>query len=125
MARSRACDAAVIRGRLDRAIEFLDAAELLESESPNAAGDLFVDAGVAASDVVCCVRLGEHATGANHSDAVALLEKADKGSAKHLRTLLSMKSKAAYTHESLSASECKKMNRAASQLVATARLVAR
>jgi hypothetical protein len=34
---------------------------------------LLVHAGIAASDVICCARLGEHAQGDNHVEAVALL----------------------------------------------------
>jgi hypothetical protein len=80
-----------------------------------------VDAGIAASDVICCVRLGVHSNSRTHSDAVSLLERADKGSEKHLSTLLGLKNKAAYTHQALSTAECKKMNRAASHLVEAAK----
>jgi hypothetical protein len=124
MARTRYCDPAVVTGRLAKAIEFFGAAELLETTAANAAGDLFVDAGIAASDVICCVRLGEHASGENHNQAIALLDKADSGSGKHLSTLLGLKNKVAYTHHTLSGAECKKMNRAASHLVESARLAA-
>jgi hypothetical protein len=85
------------------------------------AGDLFVDAGIAASDVICCVRLGVHSSSGNHSEAVTLLATADKGSEKHLSTLLGLKNKAAYTHQALSTAERKKMNRAASNLVEAAK----
>lgn len=34
---------------------------------------LCVHAGIAASDVVCCAKLGEHAQGENHDEAVGLL----------------------------------------------------
>ena len=69
---------------------------------PNAAGDLFVDAGIAASDVLCCVRLGVHSASGTHSEAANSAGKADKGSEKHLSTLLGLKNKAAYTHQALS-----------------------
>lgn len=69
IAGTRECNSTVIAGRLSKAIEFFDAAERLESEIPNAAGDLFVDAGIAASDVICCVWLGVHSNSATHSDA--------------------------------------------------------
>jgi hypothetical protein len=121
MAATRECNSAVTAGRLSEAIEFLDAAESLEDDKPNAAGDLFVDAGIAASDVLCCVRLGIHSSGGSHAEAANLLSKADKGSERHLSTLLSLKNKAAYTHQSLSAAERKKMNRAASHLVEAAK----
>jgi hypothetical protein len=49
--------------------------EHVEDDMPNAAGDLFVDAGIAASDVICCVRLGVHSSSGTHSEAVTLLER--------------------------------------------------
>ena len=88
MAGTRPCNSAVTEGRLSKAVEFFDAAEHLEDDMPNAAGDLFVDAGIAASDVICCVRLGVHSSVGTHSEAVSLLGRADKGSEKHLSTLL-------------------------------------
>jgi hypothetical protein len=121
MAGTRECNSAVISRRLSKAVEFFDAAASLEDDSPNAAGDLFVDAGIAASDVICCVRLGVHSSSGNHSEAVTLLATADKGSEKHLSTLLGLKNKAAYTHQALSTAERKKMNRAASNLVEAAK----
>lgn len=121
MAGTRECNSAVTAGRVSKAVEFFDAAEHLEDEMPNAAGDLLVDAGIAASDVICCVRLGMHSSSGTHSDAVALLKRADRGSEKHLSTLLGLKNKTAYTHQDLSTAECKKMNRAASHLVEAAK----
>ncbi len=121
MAGTRQCNSAVTEGRLSKAVEFFDAAEHLEDDMPNAAGDLFVDAGIAASDVICCVRLGVHSSGGTHSEAVTLLGRADKGSEKHLSTLLGLKNKAAYTHQALSTAECRKMNRAASHLLEAAK----
>ncbi|MEB3050432.1 hypothetical protein KV112_11905 [Mycolicibacter sp. MYC123] len=52
MAGQRNCDAVVTAGRLSKANEFFDAAEHLGGEMPNAASDLYVDAGIAASDLV-------------------------------------------------------------------------
>jgi len=40
MAGQRDCDSAVIAGRISKAIEFFDAADLLGKEMANAAGDL-------------------------------------------------------------------------------------
>ena len=123
MAGQRQCDHVVIAGRMSKATEFLDAADHLGQDMPNAAGDLYVDAGIAASDVICCVRLGVHSNTGNHAEAVALLKKADSGSERHLSTLLNLKNKAAYTHQDLTAAELKRMTRAADQLVETARQV--
>lgn len=121
MATTGECNPAITAGRLSKAVEFLDAAESLDDDKPNAAGDLFVDAGIAASDVLCCIRLGIHSSSGSHNEAANLLGKADKRSEKHLIALLSLKQKAAYTHQSLSADERKKMNRAATHLVEVAK----
>lgn len=121
MAGQRNCDAVVTAGRMSKAIEFFDGAEHLGEEMPNAAGDLYVDAGIAASDVLCCVRLGVHSNTGNHSEAVALLNRADSGSERFLNTLLNLKNKATYTHQELTAAELKKMNRAAEHLVESAK----
>lgn len=121
MAGQRDCDSVVTSGRLAKANEFFKAAEHLEDEMPSAAADLYVNAGIAAADVICCVRLGMHSNTGNHNEARTLLKNADSGSERHLATLLGLKNKAAYTHEPISASECKKMNRAAGNLVDTAK----
>lgn len=121
MAGHRDCDSAIISGRLAKASEFFDAAEYLEEDMPGAAGDLYVDAGIAAADVICCVRLGVHSNTGSHNEARALLKKADGGFERDLATHLGLKNKAAYTHEPISVGECKKMNRAAGRLVEEAK----
>lgn len=121
MAGQRDCDSVVTHGRMSKATEFFDAAEILGEEMPNAAGDLYVDAGIAASDVICCVRLGVHSNTGNHSEALALLKRAAGGFERHLNTLLNLKNKAAYTHQDLSSAELRKMNRAAEHLVKSAK----
>ena len=42
---------------------------------PNAAGDLLVDAGIAASDVLCCVRLGIHSSSGSQTRAANFLSR--------------------------------------------------
>ena len=115
----------MITGRLAKAEEFLVTAELLadETESRNAAASLFVEAGIAAADVVCCRRLGEHAQGQDHNDAVSLLARADRRLTPHLRTLLANKSRISYSAQALAATEFKKVQRAAVQLTEAARQV--
>lgn len=54
-----------------------------------------------------------------------LLETAEHSVARNLRTLLGMKSKVAYTHQSVSSDDLKKASRAASNLVETARRIAK
>jgi hypothetical protein len=104
MARSSPCTPEIRRGRLRKSGQFLDAASLIadradeEAEIADVYVTLCVHAGIAASDVICCARLGQHARGEDHNEAAALLNKADSASAKHLRVLLSMKTKAGYSH---------------------------
>ena len=129
MSRTRACTTEIRRGRLRKADQFLDASDLVRDladeggEIADAYVTLCVHAGIAASDVICCARLGEHAQGDDHSEAIALLAAANKDSAKHLRTLLSMKTKAGYSHTAATDDECKRAGRAAAALVETARRV--
>lgn len=80
MTGQRDCNSAVVSGMLAKAIEFFDAAVYLEDGMPSAAGDLYVNAGIAAADVICCVRLGTHSNTGNHHEARNLLKKADSGS---------------------------------------------
>ena len=59
---------------------------------------LLVHAGIAAADLICCARLGEHALGTDHGEAVALLKQAAGAKTSgHLSTLLAVKTKAGYT----------------------------
>ncbi len=82
---------------------------------------LAVHAGIAAADVICCARLNVHHQGENHNDAVDLLDKADKTAARHLRTLLAMKTRAGYSWAAVSGQDCLKAERAMDALVAAAR----
>jgi hypothetical protein len=118
--RTRRCDEAIRAGRISKAREFYEAAVLIEDATPNASVDLFIDAGIAAADVICCLRLNLHATGDNHNEAVLLPQKAEPAVAKYLRTLLNLKSKVAYTHQPVTAGEQKRAGRAAEKLVETA-----
>ncbi len=127
MARVVTCTRDTRRGRLRKADQFLDAAHLVagqgpqQADNPDAFVTLCIHAGITASDVICCARLGQHAQGDNHNDAVALLQKADSGSAKHLQVLLTMKTKAGYSHTEVTPTDAKRAGRAAEELVETAR----
>jgi hypothetical protein len=68
-----------------------------------------------------CARLGEHAQGDNHTEAVALLRKADSESARHLQVLLGMKTEVGYSHTSTTDAEAKRAGRAAEVLLEVAR----
>lgn len=82
---------------------------------------LCVHAGIAASDVICCIRLSEHAQGESHGDAVGLLAKVNREAAKHLNTLLKLKTKSGYSHVPATAEDFKRAGRAAESLVEQAR----
>ena len=128
MARTNPCPPDVRLGRLRKAAEFLDAAILIadpadEEASADAFVMLCIQAGIAASDVICCARLGKHAQGQDHNEAVTLLSQANSESATHLRILLGMKTKAAYSHTGISAGDARRAGRAAEALVETARRV--
>ena len=129
MARTSPCTPDIRRGRLRKSGQFLDAASLIadqaneEAEVADVYVTLCVHAGIAASDAICCARLGQHARGEDHNQAVALLSKADDSSAKHLQVLLGMKTKVGYSHKRATAEEAKRAGRAAEALVEAARRV--
>jgi hypothetical protein len=82
---------------------------------------LYVHAGIAAADVICCARLGKHSSGDNHREAIALLETISRPSSRHLTTLLAMKTRAGYSHQPASEADVKKAERAAGRLLDSAR----
>lgn len=121
--RTKVCDAATRSGRLTKARQFLDAARTIETLADEAVDvadvyvTLCVHAGIAAADVICCARLGRYSRGDDHGSAVELLDRASPADAKHLRVLLSMKTKAGYTAIPVSGSEHTRAGRAAAALV--------
>lgn len=129
--RTRPCEGSVRRGRMNKARQFIEAADLVREladehrDVSDAYVTLCVHAGIAASDVICCARLGEHAQGESHDEAVGLLAKADKDAAKQLRTLLKLKTKAGYSHTPATPEEFRRAGRSAESLVAAAGLVCR
>jgi len=60
----------------------------------------------------------------SHNEAIALLEKAEHDVAIDLQALLNLKSKVSYSHQSVSADDHNRANRAASHLVEAARRIA-
>jgi len=127
--RTKPCSATVAQGRLNKANQFITAAETIrdfaneDDEVADAYVTLCVHAGIAASDVICCSSLGKHAQGDSHDEATNLLASTDKDAAKHLQTLLRLKTKAGYGHTPATKDEVKKANRAADALVEKARRV--
>jgi dihydropteroate synthase len=124
--RTKSCPAATRAGRLQKAQQFFDAADMLEalvddvSELIEASITLCIHAGIAAADVICCARLGKHALGENHAEAVEMLRSVDAAASKRLVTLLGMKTKSSYSAVASSPAERKRAMRAAEQLLAAA-----
>lgn len=111
--------------RLAKARQFLEAAELVETLADeddllDAMVTLCVHAGIASADVICCARLGEHATGQNHTEVVELLGRVDKTSARDMSKLLGMKTRAGYSSTPISAANARAKLRGATRLVAAA-----
>ncbi len=127
----RDCDEAVASGRQRKATQFLRAAldveelsELTKEEADvrDAVVTLYVHAGIAAADVICCKRLGQYSLGSNsHNEAEGLLKKVTEPDgtqlAKRLAQLLKVKTKAGYKAQSVSAGDHRTAKRAAEKLV--------
>jgi hypothetical protein len=120
------CDKARAEGRLAKAKEFLQAAQLVKrnADGPDlrdAGTTLLIHAGIAASDVLCCRRLGVHARGENHAAAVELVGQVEAAFATDLSFLLGLKTQAGYDARPVSGQQLKKALRAAERLVEAAR----
>ena len=87
----------------------------------DAAVTLAVHAGITASDVICCARLGVHAQGDSHDEAKVMLGAAMAGMDKHLATLLAMKTRAGYSADPATRDMLVHAGRAMDHLVAAAR----
>jgi hypothetical protein len=82
-----------------------------------------VHAGIAASDVICCARLGQHHDGKNHNTATRLLATVETDYSKHLKALLDMKTRSGYSALLTSRTDQRRAGRAAAALVATAQRI--
>lgn len=98
--RTRRASAAQARAYLAKAEEFLEAAQAsLDCGRMIAATSLAVHAGINAADAITAARVGQRAAGADHDQAITLLELAGpdgKKAAAHLRRLLPLKNRAEY-----------------------------
>jgi hypothetical protein len=125
--RTTPCDANLRDARRQKAEQFLEAADLIdvlvddESDLVDAYVTLCVHAGIAAADAICCARLGRHARGQDHHEAVALLRRVDPDAARDLETVLRLKTKAGYSGLTTSVTDRRRAGRAAERLVLTAR----
>ena len=91
--RTSPCGAADATARLRTAQAYLDVAELVLGERDrdeylNVAAGLAVLAGIAASDAICCARLGRRPRGDNHRSAADILRQATPDGDKLAVTLL-------------------------------------
>jgi hypothetical protein len=119
-----ACGPSERKGRLEQAEGFWQSAEdlsELDHLQRNSIVSLYVLAGIAASDVICCARLGERSTSDNHTDAAALLGRAAPDMVASLQRLLSGKSAAAYGASPSSGQRVTEARNAARRLVDAAR----
>ena len=120
--KTKPCAEADRKGRARKARSFAEAADIVETFADeddliDAQITLCVHAGIAAADALCCERLGEHASGQNHNEALALLATIDKKLAADLSTLLGMKTRAGYSAHGSSAANAKAAMRATGRLV--------
>lgn len=122
--RTSNCTAAVVGGRLAKAQEFFEAAATVDTlvDGYDSAATLYIHAGIAASDVLCCRALGRHAQGQDHTGAVALLAKVDQDAARHLATLLKHKTRTGYGARRLGRTDYTKIQRAATKLLELVRM---
>ena len=125
--KTRDCTPREALRRLSAARKFLEAAELyVADEDPDGrrvAVSNAVLAGIAASDAVCCARLGRHAVGDDHRAAVELVGSIGpegRQVAKALTSLLSVKHKAQYQTAAVGKADATAAVRRAQTLIATA-----
>ena len=126
MGSPKRCTEATRTGRLAKANQFFLAAETIaatieDQAIADAYVTLCVHAGIAAADVICCARLGRHAQGDDHQEAVALLSEVDRTQAKYLAVLLDLKTRSGYSATPTSKTDQKRAGRAAAALVTAAR----
>lgn len=124
--RTNECSASERAGRIAQAEGFWnDAGDLhtLGGARPNTLVTLYVHAGIAAADAICCARPGEYSNSTNHSDAVALLRRADPALTAPLQRLVSMKSAAGYGAAPISAQRVTDAQNAATKLMNAVRLL--
>jgi hypothetical protein len=127
--RTTNCDPATRAGRLAKAEQFALAASMIldlvgdVTELSSAYVTLCVHGGIAASDVICCARLDQHARGENHAEAIALLKSAEQQLAGDLTVLLGLKTAAAYSSKKINRADAAKAGRALEHLMSLARLL--
>lgn len=111
---------------------YLDVAEIAAAgegdEARNVAAGNAVLAGIAASDAICCIRLGRRPRGQDHRDAVSMLQTVrpeGERLAGDLSTVLGVKDASHYGETFLTAAKSRTTMRAASRLVSAAEKIVR
>lgn len=92
-----------------------------DTDLSNACVTLWVHAGIAAADVICCAHLGQYSRGQDHSAAVDLLKQVDAKAASHLGRLLGLKTRAGYSPKTIGRSDVLAARRAGEALIELAR----
>ncbi|HYZ99932.1 MAG TPA: hypothetical protein VE575_14325 [Acidimicrobiales bacterium] len=121
--RRKPCGAEEARARLAKARQFLTLATAGQEDETvrSAEASLLIEAGIAAADAICCVRLGERPADQNHQAAVDLLASVHRDAARRLQTLLGLKTSVQYGTGDPSAARLRAARRAASALMDVAR----
>ncbi|MFT3797738.1 hypothetical protein [Microbacterium sp.] len=109
--------------RLARATGFWESAENERSldADPNAIAALYVLAGIAAADAICCRKLGEYSRSESHDEAISLIKRVSPDLAAPLRRLLADKSLDAYGAAAVSARRVEQTRTASARLIEAAR----
>lgn len=98
--------------------------DTIDSYRPNSLVSNYVLAGIAATDAICCLALGEHSQSDDHREAIGLIERVNPDGrelGKALSTLLGLKTTAQYGAEPLTEERVKRAQRSAEKLVNAAR----
>jgi hypothetical protein len=122
--RTRQCNRADARVRLDDASRFLAAVDALETSAVHVGNDVLatnaIHAAIAAVDAYCCATLGQRSASGDHSDAAALLQGTDRKLGADFAKVLGYKNAAAYETRETTDDEVKTCRRVAAKLIEAA-----
>lgn len=132
MSRQPLCGLTEAEKRARIARMYLDVAEIAAAEegdeARNVAAGNAVLAAIAASDAICCVRLGKRPRGQDHREAVNMLQTVRPDGQRHagdLSTVLAVKDASHYGETFVSAAKFRTTVRAALRLVEAAERILR
>lgn len=122
--RTRECNRADARVRLDDATRFLAAVDTLASAGIDVGNDVLatnaIHAAIAAADAYCCATLGQRSASGDHADAATLLRGADRKLGTEFAKVLGYKNAAAYETRETTDDEVKTCRRVAARLIEAA-----